>query len=118
MSFSEFLKEAVDRVDGAVASIILASDGIPVDEHVTDRLIDFHALSAEASTLIKDIEIASQGLNLGQAQEFALISDTCGIFMRKITDDYYLALVLRSDGNFGKARFVLRTIVPRIEPEF
>ncbi len=118
MSFSEILKEAVGKVEGAVASIILASDGIPVEEYVKERLIDFNDLSAEASTLIKDIEMASKDLQLGEAREFALISDTCGIIMRKITDEYYLALVIKPEGNFGKARFVLRTTVPKIEKEF
>ncbi|RMG02862.1 MAG: hypothetical protein D6726_06715 [Nitrospirae bacterium] len=118
MSFSETLKEAVERVEGAVASIIIASDGIPVEEHVVEKLIDFSDLSAEASNLIRDIEMASEDLNLGTAREFALISERCGIFMRRITSEYYFALVLRPDGNFGKARFVLRLLVPKIEKEF
>ncbi|GBE35455.1 hypothetical protein BMS3Bbin06_01996 [bacterium BMS3Bbin06] len=118
MSFSEILKEAVEGVEGAVASIILASDGIPVEEYVRERLIDFNDLSAEASTLIKDIEIAAEDLQLGDAREFVLITEKCGVFMRKITEGYYVALVLKPDGNFGKARFVLRTVVPKIEREF
>jgi predicted regulator of Ras-like GTPase activity (Roadblock/LC7/MglB family) len=118
MSFSETLREAVERVEGAVAAIILASDGIPVEEHVTERLIDFTDLSAEASTLIKDIELASEELHLGEAREFALISERCGIFLRKITEEYYFALVLRPEGNFGKARFILKILIPRIEEEF
>ncbi len=118
MNFSEALRETVDRVDGAVAAIILASDGIPVEEYVTERLIDFNTLSAEASALIKDIEMASRDLQLGKAKEFALISDVCGILMRRITDGYYLALVMKPESNYGKARFVLRTTVPKIEKEF
>ena len=118
MTFSEVLKEAVDRVDGAVAAMIVASDGIPVEEYIVEKLIDFSALSAEASALIKDIEMASQDLQLGQTKEFALIADVCGIIMRRITQDYYLALVVKPDGNYGKARFVLRMAVPKIEKEF
>ncbi|NOY64715.1 MAG: hypothetical protein GXO97_04870 [Nitrospirae bacterium] len=118
MSFSEVLRETVEQVEGAVASIILAADGIPVEEFVKERLIDFNDLSAEASTLIKDIEMASTDLQLGEAREFSVISDSCGIIMRKITDEYYLALVIKPDGNYGKARFILRTAVPKIEKEF
>jgi len=118
MNFSEVLKEATERVDGAVAAMILASDGIPVEEYVVERLLDFSVLSAEASALMKDIETASQDLQLGQAKEFLLIAEVCGIIMRRITKDYYLALVVKPDGNYGKARFVLRTTVPQIEKEF
>ncbi len=38
--------------------------------------------------------------------------------MRKINDDYYFAIVIRPDGNHGKGRFVLKTMVPKIESEF
>ncbi|NOX20730.1 MAG: hypothetical protein GXO99_05645 [Nitrospirae bacterium] len=118
MSFSEVLKETVDRVPGAVAALIVASDGIPVQEYAVEKLIDFNDLSAEASTLIKDIEMASEELKLGRAKEFALISDRCGIIMHRITSEYYYCVVIRPDGNYGKARFVIKTVIPRIEKEF
>jgi hypothetical protein len=38
--------------------------------------------------------------------------------MRRISADYYLALVIRPEGNYGKGRFVLKTTVPKIEAEF
>ncbi len=118
MSFSEALKEVVERVDGAVSCIILAADGIPVEEYTVENLIDFNDLSAEISTLIRDIEVASEDLKLGKAKEFAVIAEACGIITRKITDEYYITVVIRPDGNYGKARFVLRSVVPRIEEEF
>jgi len=118
MSFSEILKQAVEKVEGAVSCIILAVDGIPVQEYTKENLIDFNELSVEASNLIKEIERASQGLHIGKAREFALISDSCGIIMRKITEEYYIALVIKPDGNYGKARFILKTSVPKIEKEF
>jgi len=118
MSFTEILKETVDRVDGAVSAMIIASDGIPVQEYASERLIDLTGLGAEASAMIRDIGSAAENLGLGQAREFSIISDTCGIIMRKINDDYYLALVIRPEGNYGKGRFVLKTTVPKIEGEF
>ena len=118
MSFSEILKETVDKVDGAVSAMIIASDGIPVQEYIAERLIDLTGLGAEASAMIRDIGNAAENLGLGQAREFSIISDTCGIIMRKINDDYYLALVIKPEGNYGKGRFVLKTTVPKIEGEF
>lgn len=118
MSFSEILKETVDKVDGAVSAMIIASDGIPVQEYAAERLIDLTGLGAEASAMIRDIGSAAENLGLGQAREFSIISDTCGIIMRKINNDYYLALVIKPEGNYGKGRFVLKTTVPRIEGEF
>jgi len=118
MNFSDVLKETVEKVDGAVSAMIIASDGIQVEEYVQEKLIDLTGLGAEASAMIRDITLAAENLRLGEAREFSIISDTCGIIMRKINDEYYLALVIKPEGNYGKGRYVLKTTVPRIENEF
>ncbi len=118
MNFSEVLKDTVERVEGAVSAMIIASDGIPVQEYAPERLIDLTGLGAEASAMIRDIGFAAENLGLGEAREFSIVSDTCGIIMRKINNEYYLALVIKPDGNYGKGRFILKTAVPKIEGEF
>jgi predicted regulator of Ras-like GTPase activity (Roadblock/LC7/MglB family) len=118
MNFLEVLKETVDKVDGAVSAMIIASDGIPVEEYASERLIDLTGLGAEASSMIRDIGLAAENLGLGEAREFSIISDMCGIIMRKINDDYYIALVIKPEGNYGKGRYVLKTTIPKIEGEF
>lgn len=118
MSFTEVLKETVDRVEGAVSAMIIAADGIPVQEYISEQLIDLTGLGAEASAMIRDIGNAAENLGLGNAREFSIISDRCGIIMRKISGEYYLALVIKPDGNYGKGRFILKTAIPKIEGEF
>jgi predicted regulator of Ras-like GTPase activity (Roadblock/LC7/MglB family) len=118
MSFLEVLRDTVDKVDGAVSAMIIASDGISVQEYTQEKLVDLTGLSAEASAMIRDIGLAADNLGLGEAREFSIISDRCGIIMRKINSDYYLALVIKPDGNYGKGRFILKTAVPRLEGEF
>jgi predicted regulator of Ras-like GTPase activity (Roadblock/LC7/MglB family) len=118
MDFLEVLRETVDRVDGAVSAMIIASDGIAVQEYVSERLIDLTGLGAEASAMIRDIGYAAENLGLGDAREFSIISDTCGIIMRKINSDYYMALVIKPDGNYGKGRYILKAAVPKVESEF
>jgi predicted regulator of Ras-like GTPase activity (Roadblock/LC7/MglB family) len=68
--------------------------------------------------MIRDIHIASENLGLGEAKEFSIISDRCGIILRKINDDYYLALIIKPEGNYGKGRFILKTAIPKLEREF
>jgi predicted regulator of Ras-like GTPase activity (Roadblock/LC7/MglB family) len=118
MSFLEVLKETVGKVDGAVSAMIIGTDGISVQEYAMERLVDLTGLSAEASAMIKDISLAADNLGLGEAKEFSIISERCGIIMRKINPDYYLALVIKPDGNYGKGRFILKTAVPKLEGEF
>ncbi|GBD99427.1 hypothetical protein BMS3Abin07_01464 [bacterium BMS3Abin07] len=118
MDFKEVLKEAVESVDGAVSALIIASDGIPVEEYYDERLLDMGDLGAEIAAMIRDVETAANDLKLGDAKEFSIISDICGILMRKIKNGYYLGLIIRPDGNYGKGRFVLKMAVPKIETEF
>jgi predicted regulator of Ras-like GTPase activity (Roadblock/LC7/MglB family) len=118
MSFLEVLKDTVDKVDGAVSAMIISTDGISVQEYAEDKLVDLTGLSAEASAMIKDINLAADNLGLGEAREFSIISDRCGIIMRKINTDYYLALIIKPDGNYGKGRFILKTTIPKLEGEF
>jgi len=118
MSFLEVLKDIVDKVDGAVSAMIIGRDGMSVQEYAREKLVDLTGLSAEASAMIKDISLAADNLGLGEAREFSIISDRCGIIMRKINTDYYLALVIKPDGNYGKGRFILKTAIPKLEGEF
>jgi predicted regulator of Ras-like GTPase activity (Roadblock/LC7/MglB family) len=118
MNFSDVLRETVQKVDGAVSAMIIASDGISVEEYAAEKLIDLTSFGAEASAMIRDIGLAAENLGLGEAREFSLLSDTCGIIMRRINSEYYLALVIRPEGNFGKGRYILKMTVPKIEGEF
>lgn len=118
MEFKDVLKEVVDSVDGAVAALIIASDGIPVEEYYAEKILDLSDLGAEASAMIKDVENAATELRLGAAKEFSIISDLCGIIMRKINSDYYFGLVIKPDGNYGKGRFALKRAIPKVETEF
>ena len=118
MNFIDVLKDAVDKVEGAVSAMIIASDGIAVEEYVSENIIDLTGLGAEASAMIRDVGLAAENLGLGEAREFSIMSDKCGIIMRKINEDYYIALIVKPEGNYGKGRFVLKTTVPKIEGEF
>lgn len=118
MNFIEVLKDTVDKVEGAVSAMIIASDGIAVEEYVSENIIDLTGLGAEAAAMIRDVGITAENLGLGEAREFSIISDKCSIIMRKISADYYIALIIKPEGNYGKGRFVLKTTVPKIEGEF
>lgn len=118
MSFLEVLKESVERVDGAVSAMIIGIDGMPVEQFTNERLLSLDDLSAESSQMMKDINAAAISLGLGEAKEFSIISDLCGIIMRRINNDYFFALIIKPEGNYGKGRFVLRSMIPKVEKEF
>lgn len=118
MSFAKILKDSVENVEGAFSAMILGIDGMPVETHTTEKIINLENLSAESSQMMKGINSAAASLGLGEAREFSIISDLCGIIMRRINQEYYLAILIKPGGNVGKGRFVLRSIVPQIEKDF
>lgn len=118
MSFASILKESVERVDGAVSAMILGIDGMPVETYTVEKIINLEDLSAESSQMMKNINAAAESLGLGEAQEFSLVSDLCGIIMRRINQEYYLAIIIKPGGNVGKGKFMLRSMVSRLADEF
>lgn len=118
MSFTGILEEIVERVDGAVSAMVVGIDGMLVEEYTVEKLVSLDELGAESSLMMKNIDEAAKDLGLGKAMEFSIISNNCGIIMRKINTEYYLALIIKPDGNYGKGRYVLRSVIPKIESEF
>jgi len=118
MSFTKVLKDAVEKVDGAFSAMILGIDGMPVETHTIEKILNLDSLSAESSQMMRGINSAAESLGLGEAKEFSIISDLCGIIMRRINKEYYIAILIKPGGNVGKGRFVLRNIIPLIEKDF
>ena len=116
--FTEILKEAVEKADGVVGALIVGSDGITVEEYLLNSPVDSQSFGAEYSTLIKDVERASESLGLGIANEISIISEGCIVVMRRINKEYFIAMIMKPEANFGKGRFVLRRTVPKLEKEF
>lgn len=116
--FTEILKEAVENVEGAVGALIIGSDGITVEDYLLNSPVDSQSLGAEYSTLLKDVEFASESLGLGSSNEISVISERCIIVMRRINREYFIALIMKPEANFGKGRFILRKAIPKLEKEF
>lgn len=118
MSFIKTLRETVERVDGAVASVIIGSDGITVEGYSSEPSINAEQLGAELSALIREMTMTSDSLGLGIAGEFSVAYEKYFLIVRRITDEYYITLVIKPQGNPGKGRFVLKNAVSKIEKEF
>lgn len=118
MPFSEILKELVNGTEGAIGALIVGVDGIPVEEYAPDRGMDLQSMTVEYATLLKEIEKGSRAAHLGTTKEVTVIAERAMIMLRRLNDEYFLVLILRPDGNFGKGRFLLRMSVPKLLKEF
>lgn len=109
MSMRDILNTIVDGVDGALAAIIMAYDGIPIDEAAVDQSdFDTQLLSVEYATVLKEIKRAVDVIKAGDMEEVSIATSQTRVIMRVLNDELFIALILRRDGNFGKGRYLLK----------
>lgn len=118
--FQEVLKEVVNRTEGGVAGLLMGFDGIPVDAYVreaSEPAMEVETVGMEYSVILKDIRKAAELLEAGHAQEISIRAERLTTVIRVLNEDYFVAMTLRPDGNYGKARFMLRTAGSRLLTE-
>lgn len=104
--FKDVLQKIQERVEGTMAITLIGLDGIAIETINVER-IPLDILGAEFGSFIKSIRLANTELNAGDIQQFALVTEKYVTFMSEVTPEYYVLLVLRPDGNYGRARFEL-----------
>jgi len=118
MSFSDIMKEVVNGTEGALGAMVVGLDGIPVEEFSVSNELDLQSMTVEYSALLKEIEKGSQASQMGSTKEVTVITEKAMIMLRRLNDEYFLVLVVKPEGNFGKGRFLLRMSAPKLLKEF
>ncbi len=123
MAFREHLERICSSVDGAMVCSVMGFDGIAIDtveRQPADlpEALDVQALLVEYTTLLNQVRSAAGVLQSGEVQELVISTDRLTALSRPLTPEYFLLLALGPDGNWGKARFVLRTTAPEVRAEF
>jgi predicted regulator of Ras-like GTPase activity (Roadblock/LC7/MglB family) len=112
--FKETLKGVVEGTDGGLAGLLMDFEGIPLEVYAKEGTpFDIEAVGAEVSVVVKAIQRATEMLDAGTTKEVAFKSDKMVTLIRVLDQNYFLALALGPDGNFGKGRYLLRTTAPR-----
>ena len=104
--FRDVLTGLRDRIEGAIATSLIGLDGIAV-ETVGGGEVPLDVLGAEFGAFIKSIHNTNTELDTGEVLQFTLVTEKYVTFLSEVTPEYYILLVLRPDGNYGRARFEL-----------
>lgn len=112
--FGSILKDTVNNVKGAHAAILMGFDGIPVDAYTGNSTSDIETIGMEFSVLLREIQSAAVQLEAGNANEITIRTEKFSTILRILNDEYFLAITVDSDGNLGKARYLLRMAVPKL----
>jgi len=109
MSLRDLLSTIVQSVDGSLAAIIMAYDGIPIDEVTVEQSeFDMQLLSVEYATVLKEIKRAVDVIKMGNLEEVSITTTRTCLVVRILNDDLFAALIMSRDGNIGKGRYMLK----------
>jgi len=109
MSLKDSLRSIVENVDGGLAVMIMAYDGIPVDEVCVEKTeFDMQLLSVEYATVLKEIRRSVEVMKAGDLEEVSITTDHTCVVIRVLNEELFVVLVIKRAGNFGKGRYLLR----------
>ena len=100
--FRDVLAGLLQRIDGSIAASLIGLDGIAI-ESVNTSNVPLDVFGG----FVKSIRHADTELDTGEVLQFALVTERYITFLSEVTNEYYILLVLRPDGNYGRARFEL-----------
>lgn len=104
--FRDVLTGLSERVEGTLAVSLIGLDGIAV-ETIGAGSAPLDVLGAEFGGFVKSIQHANTELDTGDVLQFSLVTEKYITFLSEVTPEYYILLVLRPNGNYGRARFEL-----------
>jgi predicted regulator of Ras-like GTPase activity (Roadblock/LC7/MglB family) len=119
--FQESLQRIVDSVEGGLAGILMGFDGIAVDSYIrpprSGDPLDINTVGMEFSFILGQVRKAAEALEIGQVQEMLIRAERLSVLIRVLNKEYFLALALTEAGNFGKGRYLLRAVAPKLQAE-
>ena len=113
--FADTLKKVVDNVDGGIAAVVMGLDGIPVETYVKlgDR-IDVNTVAMEFSFILGQVRKAGDSLAVGSLEELSVRAQRLLLVCRMISPQYFVAIAMAPEGNFGKCRYLMRMATPAL----
>ncbi len=116
--FQESLKRLVADTEGGIAGLLMGFDGIAVDHYsAPDSGVDINTVGMEFSFILTQVRKAAEILEIGGVKEIAIRCEKLTILIHVVNNEYFVALAVRPEGNFGKGRYLLRMVAPKLQTE-
>ncbi len=117
--FNEQLQKIVNNVDGGLGGVVMGTDDIDIDKYLAEsENVDITTMGMEFSFILTKVQQAANMLEIGGLNEMSINSDHLTMLMRLITNEYFLGVVMKSDGNIGKCRYMMRLGGAKLTEEF
>jgi predicted regulator of Ras-like GTPase activity (Roadblock/LC7/MglB family) len=125
--FRESLQRMVDRLSGGVAGILIGFDGISVESYTKEGKeaeegeegagLDIQVAGMELAHAVAQMRKAVERLDVGGLGELTLKADKLVVLVYVLSDEYFVACAVKPEANFGKARYLMRLLVPQLQAE-
>lgn len=115
--FQDALRRIAERVEGTRAVSLVGVDGIAIDSYGGTEGLSTESIAAELGAFLKSARSPRSSLEETIVQQMAIETDTGITILSRVTEEYYLLLLLARDGNFGRGRFELRKAALALEKE-
>ncbi len=107
MELDQILSQLVSNTDGALGAAIGGMDGLLVEQFPADARVSLANIVAENANLLKSSSNAyTTVLDSGAVGEIIIQSEKLTGYIRPLTTDFFLTLVMEPKGNLGKARLL------------
>ena len=118
MMFREKIQSIIDKMNGeALGAVLMDKEGIAVDKIAVQEGMDVETIAMEYSVVLKDIFKAAEMIQAGDVQEVFIRTGQFATILRLLDANYFIALFIKPQSNFGRGRFVLRTAAPELKKE-
>lgn len=118
--FKEVLQSIVAKTDGSLGALIMGADGLSVEKFFNDEGAEANldVAAAEFTSLVRGAGKSGSDLNLGELRELVVAFGGVTFLMRLFNKDYFVVLVLKSEGNLGRGRYELKKAELLLAKEF
>jgi predicted regulator of Ras-like GTPase activity (Roadblock/LC7/MglB family) len=118
--FQDTLRRIAERVEGTQAVSLIGVDGIAIDSYRPGNAPALESVAAELGAFVKSSirpKTEKTESEAGSVQQLAMVTEGSIAILSRVTEEYYLLLLLSREGNMGRGRFELRKAGLALEKE-
>jgi len=114
---SEALDEMARRLPEFRGAAVVGLDGMPLAILTVDEGPDLDLFAAESAALLKQVAGSGSQQQAGRLRGMLTVGERWHLLLGRLTDEYFLLLVVGSEAPVGQARYEVERVTPRIVAE-
>ncbi len=117
MGFREDLQTLVEAIPGAGGAALVGVDGIPIESFNKDPGADLELLGAEYAVVYRDVQRAAQDFKTDTVSQITVKTLKETVLLGGLTQEYFVVVQLAAGTLGGKARFLLKQVIPKLQSQ-